>query len=49
MYGLLYKLKFVDVSAVIIKLVCSSVICGVCSSVDFYNGSYQKDVRFMLW
>jgi len=33
----------------ILKFVCSSVICGGCSSVDFYNGSYQKDVKFIFW
>jgi hypothetical protein len=43
MYGILNKLKFVhNMSADIIKFVCRSVICGRCSSIDFYNGSYQE-------
>jgi len=50
MYGLLNKLKFVhQMSADIIKFVCSSVICGGCSFVDIYNGSYQNDVKFIFW
>ena len=23
--------------------------CEVCSIIDFYNGSYQGDVKFMFW
>ena len=40
-------------SADIIKIIAAvqnwSMRCEGCSIIDFYNGSYQEDVKFMFW
>jgi hypothetical protein len=53
-HTILNTLKIVhEMSADIIKIIAAvqnwSMRCEGCSIIDFYNGSYQEDVKFMFW
>jgi len=53
MDALLNTLKFVHEMFSDIKLTVAVpnwfMRCGGCTIIDFYNGSYQEDVKFMFW